>query len=419
MNLYDSIREYIARQIGIEKGVITSLIILLGILIIAWIADWIVKKLIRGAVKRYVEKSRNKYDDVFYERRVFSRLAHLVPAIIVYFLVETAFPYNKGVVLVIKDIASIYMIWVVARVIVAFLNAINEIYERNPKHQGRSIKSYVQATIIIIYSIVVIIALSVLLNKDLSSLLAGLGAMTAVILLIFKDSILGLVAGTQLSANDMIRVGDWIVVPGQNADGVVEEITLNIVKVRNWDKTVSSVPTYALMTNSFVNWRGMEESGVRRIKRSVNIDMKSIKFVDENLYDKLSKVYLIKDYLKNKKNEIDEYNQKLQIDTTVPVNGRRMTNVGVFRKYLEYYLRNNENIHSDLTFLVRHLQPTEKGLPIEIYVFSKIQEWGKYEQLQADIFDHILAIIPYFDLRIFQEPAGHDIIEAITKSKAI
>ena len=310
------------------------------------------------------------------------------------------------------------MVFVVSITITAFFNAINEIYDRNPKHKGRSIKSYIQAINILVYSLAIIIGLSIILHKDVTTLLAGLGAMTAVILLIFKDSILGLVAGTQLTANDMIRVGDWIVVPKFNADGVVEEITLNIVKVRNWDKTVTSVPTYALMTNAFINWRGMEESGVRRIKRHINIDMKSVKFLDDKLYEKLSGIQLIQDYLKKKKEELDEYNKSHGIDPSNPVNGRKMTNIGTFRKYLEAYLKHNENIHTGVTFLVRHLQPTEKGLPIEIYVFSKIQEWAKYEEIQADIFDHILAAIPEFDLRIFQEPAGHDFVEAFNSVKS-
>ena len=412
MKVYELLYNYL-KNYFIESKLLVSVIIVFAILILAWIGNFIAKKIILTFVKRYVEKSKNKYDDIIYQKKVFNRLSQLVPALVIFFSISIAFPYNPKLVQAIKDIVSVYMVLVVSITITSFFNAINDIYDQNLKHKGRSIKSYIQAINILVYSIAIIISLSIILHKDIIALLAGLGAMTAIILLIFKDSILGLVAGTQLTANDLIRVGDWIVVPKFDADGTVEEITLNIVKVRNWDKTITSVPTYALMTNSFINWRGMEESGGRRIKRHINIDMKSVKLVDEKLYEKFKSIELIKDYVIKKKQEIEKHNKEHNINTSNPINGRAMTNIGTFRKYLEAYLKYNENIHKELTFLVRHLQPSEKGLPIEIYVFSRIQEWAKYEEIQADIFDHILAVIPEFELRIFQEPAGHDIIEAI------
>lgn len=236
-----------------------------------------------------------------------------------------------------------------------------------------------------------------------------MGAVAAVILLIFKDTILGLVAGVQLTANNMVRIGDWISMPSHNADGTVLEITLNTVKVQNWDKTISTIPTYALVTNSFSNWRGMEESGGRRIKRHINIDMQSVKFLNVEMIAKFKKIAYLKEYIDKKEKELEEYNKKNNFDDSVLVNGRRMTNLGVFRKYLEEYLRHHPKIHQDMTFLVRHLQPDEKGIPIEIYVFSKDQEWAKYEAIQADIFDHILAVIPEFELSVFQFPTGNDL----------
>ncbi len=418
MNVFETLHNYLHHTLSLNHKFMTSAIIIIAIAIVAWLGNWIAKRIILVFVKKYVDKSKNRYDDILYEKKVFNRLSQLVPALIIYFTISIAVPYNPKFIQVIKDITAVYMVMVVSLTITAFFNAINDIYDKNPKHKGRSIKSYIQAVNIIVISIGIIIALSIILHKDVTTLLAGLGAMTAVILLIFKDSILGLVAGTQLTANDMIRVGDWIVVPKYDADGEVEEITLNIVKVRNWDKTVTSVPTYALMTNSFINWRGMEESGVRRIKRHINIDMKSVKFVDDRLFEKFSSIELIKDYMSEKKQEIETYNKTHNIDTSNPVNGRRMTNIGTFRKYLEAYLKHNENIHTGVTFLVRHLQPSEKGIPIEIYVFSKIQEWAKYEEIQADIFDHILAVIPEFELRVFQEPAGHDFVEAFNSIRS-
>ena len=238
--------------------------------------------------------------------------------------------------------------------------------------------------------------------------MTGLGAMAAVLILVFKDTILGFVASIQLSANKMVNVGDWISMPKYNADGTVIDISLNTVKVQNWDKTIATIPTYALVSESFNNWKGMEESGGRRIKRSINIDMKSVDFLNKDQIDKFRKYHVLKDYITSKEKEISDYNKSLKLDEDTITNGRKMTNLGTFRKYLENYLHNHPKIHQDMTFLVRHLQPTEKGLPIEIYVFSNDQAWANYESIQADIFDHILAIIPEFGLRVFQNPTGDD-----------
>ena len=239
--------------------------------------------------------------------------------------------------------------------------------------------------------------------------------MAAVLMLVFKDTILGFVASIQLSANKMVKPGDWIEMPSHNADGTVEDISLNTVKVRNWDKTIATVPTYALVSESFRNWKGMEESGGRRIKRSINIDMNSVRFVDEDMVKKFRNISLLKEYIENKEIEIIQYNKEKQIDDSVLVNGRRMTNLGTFRKYVEEYLHNHPKIHNEMTFLVRHLQPTERGLPIEIYVFSNDQAWANYEAIQADIFDHILAVIPEFGLKVFQNPSGSDFLNIARK----
>jgi len=239
-------------------------------------------------------------------------------------------------------------------------------------------------------------------------LVGGLGAFSAVLLLVFKDAILGLVAGVQLTANDMLRPGDWISMPKYDADGTVTDITLTTIKVQNWDKTISTVPAYSLFTDSFKNWRGMEESGGRRIKRSINIDMTSVKFCTEPMLEKYKQFQHIIDYVKNTEVEIQKYNSDKRVNTKVVVNGRRQTNIGVFRAYLYAYLQSHPDVRNDMTFLIRQLQPGEYGLPIEIYVFSKVQAWAQYEAIQADIFDHILAVIPEFDLRVFQNPSGGD-----------
>ena len=248
-----------------------------------------------------------------------------------------------------------------------------------------------------------------LVERDISSLVLSLGALSAVLLLIFKDAILGLVGGLQLIFNKMLSIGDWISMPKFGADGIVLEINLTTVKVQNWDKTISTIPTYNLISDSFQNWRGMEESGGRRIKRSLNIDMDSIRFCDDELLEKLNKIIVLKPYLDKKKEELEQYNKKYQVDASSVVNGRRQTNIGVFRAYLEAYLKNRTDIHQNMTFLVRQLQPAEKGLPIEIYIFTKTTDWAEYESIQADIFDHIIAAIPEFGLTVYQFPKSSDV----------
>ena len=291
----------------------------------------------------------------------------------------------------------------------SFLNSVTDIYNNYEISRQKPIKGYIQIIKIITYIFVAIFVIATLMGRSPWVLLSGLGAMTAILLLIFKDSILGLVAGVQLSVNDMVRIGDWIEMPKYGADGDVIDVSLNTVKVQNWDKTISTIPAYALISDSFKNWRGMSESGGRRIKRAVNIDMASIKFCDAEMLERFQKIQFIKDYIEKKKDELAQHNKKLNIDTSTLVNGRHMTNIGTFRAYIQAYLKNHPKIHQNMTFLIRQLKPTEHGLPIEIYVFSNDQNWVNYEGIQADIFDHILAVVPEFDLRVFQSPTGHDI----------
>jgi miniconductance mechanosensitive channel len=311
---------------------------------------------------------------------------------------------------------SIYMITVMILVVNAFLNALAIIYQDFQVAKTRPIKGYVQIAKIIVYLIGGIIIISTLFGKNPLGIIGGLGAFSAVLLLVFKDPILGFVAGIQLSANNMLAPGDWITMPKYAADGTVIDVALTTVKVQNWDKTISTIPTYALISDSFKNWRGMEESGGRRIKRSINIDMKSIRFCTPEMLKKYSRIQHVKDYVEQKEKEIEAFNQEHQIDNSLLVNGRRQTNIGVFRAYLRGYLHRHPSIHDGMTFLIRQLQPSEKGLPIEIYVFSKIQEWSRYEDLQSDIFDHILAVLPEFDLRVYQNPSGDDFRGAFASS---
>jgi miniconductance mechanosensitive channel len=387
--------------------IIENVTIIIITVILALLADYIVKRIIISSIASLVKRSKNDWDDVFVEQKVFNRLAHLAPAIIVFYALQYIFE-AEGLVTFLGNITQSYMVIVVLLMIDALLNALHEIYHRLPISQGRNIKGYVQVVKIIFYFAAIIFIISIFTGEPPNALLTGLGAMAAVLMLIFKDTILGFVASIQLSANKMVNVGDWISMPKYNADGDVIDISLNTVKVQNWDKTIATIPTYALVSESFNNWKGMEESGGRRIKRSINLDMNSVTFLDKQQIEKFRKYHLLKDYVDKKEKELAEFNKSLQLEEGTVTNGRKMTNLGTFRKYLEEYLHQHPMIHKDMTFLVRHLQPTDKGLPVEIYVFSKDQAWANYEAIQADIMDHILAILPEFDLRVFQNPTGND-----------
>jgi len=382
----------------------TVILVTIGLAILA---DFVIKRIIIGTITRLARRSKNDWDDIFIERRVFNKLAHLAPALIVFYSLRYIFD-AEGLVKFLENLTQATMVLVILLVVDSVINALHQIYQRLPISEGRNIKGYVQVVKIIFYFIAIILVISIFTGKAPMSLIAGLGALAAVLLLVFKDTILGFVASIQLSANRMVRVGDWITMAKYGADGTVTDISIHTVKVQNWDKTISTIPTYALVSESFSNWRGMEESGGRRIKRSLNIDMKSVQFLDREQIEKFRKYYLLKDYINSREKEIEEYNQSLNLDESTVTNGRKMTNLGTFRRYLENYLHNHPKIRQDMTFLIRHLQPSETGIPMEIYVFSKEQEWARYEALQADIFDHVLAILPEFGLRVFQNPTGED-----------
>lgn len=315
--------------------------------------------------------------------------------------------------LTIKDfigiIFSILITFMIVKTINSLLDLINRVYENHNKQAGvKPIKGLINFAKAIIFMVALILVVADLINQSPMALLTGLGAMSAVLMLIFKDTILGLVAGFQMSGNDLIRIGDWIELPKYNVDGNVVDVTLTFIKIENWDKTIVTIPAYLLVSDSFINWRNVFKTGGRRIKRSLNIDSRSVKVVDDELYAKLLKIDLIKNYLIEKKKEIDESNQN--IDTKINLNGRRLTNLGVFRIYVTEYLKQNKNIHQEKMLFVRQLQNQNQGIPLEIYAFSNQTSIVDYEQVQADIFDHIYANINYFDLRLFQEPQGYDLL---------
>ena len=386
---------------------LTSTIILVIILAIAFLGDAICKHVILTTVTRLVKKTKATWDDVVFDRKVMIYLSHLVAPIILYILLPLAIS-NAGLLTFILRICMIYIIAVFLKFISALLSALYHVYSEREQFRDRPLKGLLQTVQVILFFIGGIIIVSILIDKSPMVLLTGLGASAAVLMLVFKDSIMGFVSGIQLSANNMLKVGDWIEMPKYGADGTVMEVTLNTVKVRNWDNTITTIPPYALVSDSFQNWRGMQESGGRRIKRSIRIDMNSVKFCTPEMLAKYRKIRLLKDYIEETEKVVEEYNKEHGIDNSVLVNGRRQTNLGVFRAYLTNYLRSLPAVNQDLTCMVRQLQPTEQGIPLELYFFSSIKAWIPYEGVQADVFDHVLAIIPEFDLHVFQNPTGED-----------
>ena len=418
-NLTQALRQWLM-QAGLS-GYLATLVVetveIIGVALVAIAANKITKGVILHFAHRLAKRTKNDWDDVLVERKLFHRLAQLAPALVIHSLASVVFTEETLVVLA-KGGAEIYMLVVALLVVDAALTSLNDIYQKFEVSTRIPILGYLQVVQIVVTVAVLLVAVSIVIDQSPWTLLGGLGAATAIILLIFKDTILGLVAGIQLVANDMVRLGDWIEMPKYGADGDVVEITLNTVKVRNWDKTITTIPTYSLISDSFKNWRGMSESGGRRIKRSLNIDVGSIKFCTTEMVEKFSKIQILKKYIQSKLDELNTHNREHGIDESVLVNGRRSTNIGTFRAYLVAYLRAHPQIRQDMTFLVRQLQPTEKGLPLEVYVFSADQAWANYEDIQADIFDHIYAALPQFDLRPFQNPTGQDIRDTVAAGRS-
>ena len=394
----------------LTTAILSALAIVMSI-----IANFIARRFILKVLARIVSQTESQWDDIFLERHVFNKLSHLAPAVVLYVMMPLALDGYERLTAFATSIILLYMILIGVLVIDSFLNAVLDIYRTREVSKEIPIKSFIQILKIAIYFIAIIFVISVILNKTPLYLFTGLGAVTAILLLIFKDAILGFVAGIQLAANKMVANGDWIEMPKYGADGDVLEVALTTVKVQNWDKTVTTIPTYALISESFKNWRGMQLSGGRRIKRSIFIDINTIKFCTEEMIERFSKIRYIADYMEQKKKELAEHNAAHQLDDLAPANKRQLTNIGTFRAYVNFYLKNHAMVNQEMTFLIRQLAPTENGLPIEIYVFCKDKVWANYEAIQSDIFDHILAIVPEFDLKVFQRPAGGDLKEFAAK----
>ena len=376
-----------------------------ALVLAAWVSNWIVKRiLVRGLYKLLRHARTSDIEDF----GVIKRLSNIVPALVLSTGVHAVPGLPEAAVTVVRNVCGGFIVLTVALALGGVLDIVNMLYQRRSDARIHPIKGYLQVVKIGLYAIATILIIATLIDRSPLILLSGLGAMAAVLMLIFQDTLLSLVASVQITSNDLIRVGDWVEMPQLNADGDVIDIALHTVKVQNWDKTITSIPTKRFISDSFKNWRGMQESGGRRIKRSLYLDQQSVHFLDAEERKRLYRFNLLEEYLVNKRKEIDEWNAKLAERGQEPVNTRRVTNIGTFRAYVERYLRSHPGVHQRMTLLVRQLSPTADGLPLEIYCFTNTVAWAEYEAIQSDIFDHLLAILPEFGLRVFQHPSGGD-----------
>jgi len=396
----DGIREFFSENDNIRH--FTDIAILL---IGAYLLDLFLKKIVLRIIKKTVSKTKNQWDDKLFEHKVFEKLITLIPAIIIYnfsYLFLSAEDLIKRIIISLIILLFVFFIN-------SLTNAANDIYSTFSFSKDKPIKGYLQIFKLVVFLTAFLIIVSVMMDKSPVLLLSGIGAVTAILLLIFKDTILSLVASVQIRTNELIKIGDWITMPKFDADGDVIDIALHTVKIQNFDKTITNIPTYKFIEESFQNWRGMSESGSRRIKRSVNIDMSSIRFLDQKDIEQYRNIRVLKEYIAKKLTEIDEYNKAFEEPEKNLINQRKLTNIGTFRAYLKNYLSNHPKINKDMILLVRQLPPGPAGLPIEIYVFANDNRWVQYEEIQADIFDHIIAVIPQFDLQMHQSPSSSDI----------
>ena len=388
----------------------SRLLIVVGVLLFAWLIWLLTIKVVYRLLRRLVRSSKATWDDELLERKFFHRLSHIAPAIIIRLLIAAFFDVEWQFRVFFLKAADLAIIASVTLAIIDLLGFVNTLYDRRADSKRRPIKGVIQAFQVLVITAAVIIAFSDLADRPVSGLLAGLGAVSAVLMIIFQEPIKGLVAGFQISSNNMVHIGDWIEMPSQGADGDVIDISLLNVTVRNWDKTYVTFPIQALTNGAFKNWRGMSESGGRRIKRWINIDMSSIHFLSPGEIDRLKSVSLLTDYLEDRGREIEDWNADHGEDRRLnPVNGRALTNVGVFRTYAKSYISSHPKTNPEMTLLVRQLQSGPEGLPIEIYMFSSDKAWANYEDIQSDIFDHLLAVMSEFGLKVFQKPSGSDV----------
>lgn len=388
--------------------IIISYILLFGSFLFSILLFYITRWILRKFVVAYIKSSKTKWDDYLLEHHLFHKASFLVPAFFIGWTIHPIFSDYESIKNILLLIITIYKLIIIAYIFNSIIDTFVHVYNDQSTNKKLPVKGVAQIVKLIIWIVTFIFIISTIIGKNPASILAGFGAVSAILLLVFKDPILGFVGGIQLAAFDMVKEGDWISLPKYDADGTVIDISITTVKVKNWDNTISTIPTYSLITDSVKNWRGMEESGGRRIKRAIYLDMHSVKFCTPEMLARFSKFEYLGEYIDETEKRIKENNIEKKTDTSFLINGLRQTNIGVFRAYLQNYFNNHPLINHEMISMVRQLPPTEKGIPMEIYVFSKIKSWVEYENIQSDIFDHILAIIPEFELSVFQEPGGAD-----------
>lgn len=401
---------------------LVSGMLFIGLTVLAVLVYYLIRNLILGVFTKLVEMTNNSWDDALLCSRLFKWLAMLAPVALYWHMTPYVFDDSSkvsGIGRVIVMMSEISLIVLLLLVLNSILNVIERIYLQYDVSRELPIKSFLQVIKIVLTMVGIIFIIGALIGKSPLILFSGLGAMTAIMLLVFKDSILGFVAGIQLSANKLVARGDWIEMPKFGADGEVLEVALTTVKVKNWDKTITTIPTYSLISDSFKNWRGMSQSGVRRIKRSLILDMSTVKFLDDKMIARMRTIFLLEKHLERKEAEISKWNDEKKVNPNDRINARAMTNIGTFRAYVNEYLKSHPKISQKDTLLVRQLQPSENGLPLEVYVFTNDNNWVEYEKIQSDIFDHFLAVLGEFELRVFQRPSGSDMTVFVNGSDRI
>ena len=389
---------------AVTAKILNMVALLIAMLIVVFVVDFIIRKILLSMFSRFAEKSKTNFDDLMVANKVSRNVAHIIPLLITIEFVPYVFidfPFYENLILKALEVFAIILtLWVVR----SLLNTLKDYLKTLPRLKDKPIDSYIQVFMIFAWVAGFVFAFAIITGTPVWKFLTAFGAASAVILLIFKDTILGFVASIQVSINDMVRIGDWITFEKYGADGDVIEINLSTVKVQNFDKTITTIPTYALISDSFKNWRGMENSGGRRIKRALIIKLDSVKYLSKDEVDKLKKIELISKYLIDKQLNINSFNSEKNINKELLLNGRNLTNIGVFRKYIDAYINQHSGINKEMTIMVRQLEPTTQGLPIEVYAFSSDKRWANYEYIMADIFDHLLASVSYFDLELFELP---------------
>lgn len=420
-DLYRSTLELIA-QLGLSSystTIITTILLSIALVVILYAIDFLLRKVLLLLLTNMIQKSKTKIDDLLIKNRVLQFLTHIVPVIVAKEAIPLIFKGFPNWIKIAVQITDVVLVVTIGLFFNVIFRTFRDFLRSKKSFADKPIDSYLQVMNITLFFICGILIFSIVTGKSPITFLVSLGAASAVLMLVFKDSILGFVASIQVSMNDMVRVGDWIEMTKYGADGTVIEINLGTVKVQNFDKTITTIPTYALVSDSFRNYRGMQNAGGRRIKRSINVKMNSIRFLTEDEIEELKKIRMLYDFIVDRSNEIAQYNVSNKVDPTILANGRRMTNIGLFRQYIKTYTYNSPKIRKDLMFEVRQLQPTEHGLPIELFMFTNTTVWNEYEVIMADIFDHIIAVVPYFHLEIYESPSSDDmrvIAEALNRN---